>query len=151
MNRIVARAGFPPNSHDGKALLHILETFSRNELFQASEDELYEMALGILRLQDRQRIALFVRKDPFERFVSSLRLRAARPLHDRAAPALPEDPRGELRRRRLTAFSSHFGEETALVRLHFIIRTNPGQIPAYSIPEITRAARRGGHGPSPTG
>jgi glutamate dehydrogenase len=136
VNRIVARAGFPPSSHDGKALLHILETFSRNELFQASEDELFEMALGVLRLQDRQRIALFVRKDSFERFVScfiyvprdrytaELRLRFQKILEVSFAGAT-------------TASASHFGEESALIRIHIVIRTSPGQIPSYSIPEIT--------------
>ena len=44
----------------------------RDELFQIGEDELFETALGILHLQERQRIALFVRRDPFERFVSCL-------------------------------------------------------------------------------
>jgi len=45
---------------------------SRDELFQISENELYDTALGILHLQERQRIALFTRRDPFERFVSCL-------------------------------------------------------------------------------
>ncbi|MGH6959141.1 MAG: NAD-glutamate dehydrogenase, partial [Dongiaceae bacterium] len=54
----LARAGFAPNSHDGKALGHILESFPRDELLQISDDELFEIALGILHLQERQRIAL---------------------------------------------------------------------------------------------
>ena len=66
------RAGFDPRSHDGKALVHILETFPRDELFQITDDELFDIALGILQLQERQRIALFVRRDAFERFVSCL-------------------------------------------------------------------------------
>ena len=70
--RLLERAGFAPASHDGKALPHILETYPRDELFQISEDELYDIALGILHLQERQRIALFARRDPFERFVSCL-------------------------------------------------------------------------------
>ena len=37
---VIERAGFSPDSHDGKALAHILETYPRDELFQASEDEL---------------------------------------------------------------------------------------------------------------
>jgi glutamate dehydrogenase len=143
VNRIVARAGFPPNSHDGKALLHILETFSRNELFQASEDELYEMALGVLRLQDRQRIALFVRKDSFERFVSCFvyvpRDRYNTELRLRFQKILERSFNGAT-----TAFSSHFGEETALVRLHVIIRTSPGQIPGYTVPDITRQLTEAG-------
>ena len=59
-------------SHDGKALMHILDTYPRDELFQIGEDDLFEIALGILHLQERQRVALFMRRDPFERFVSCL-------------------------------------------------------------------------------
>ena len=51
-------AGLPLSSHDGKALLNILETFPRDELFQISLQQLLETSLGILRLQDRQRVAL---------------------------------------------------------------------------------------------
>ena len=69
---IIERAGFSADSHDGKALAHILETYPRDELFQASEDELLETAVGILNLQERQRVALFVRRDLYERFVTAL-------------------------------------------------------------------------------
>src|SRR4051812_25039730 len=68
----MARSGLPPDSHDGKALLHILDTYPRDELFQIREEELYNIAIGILNLQERQRIALFVRRDPLERFVTCL-------------------------------------------------------------------------------
>ena len=66
--RTLERAGYDPVSHDGKALLNVLETFPRDELFQISEDDLFETALGIMRLQERPRIRLFVRRDRFERF-----------------------------------------------------------------------------------
>src|SRR5207302_2504690 len=72
VRRTLERAGLAPDSHDGKALLHILEVFPRDELFQITEDELFDTAIGILNLQERQRIALFVRKDRLERFVSCL-------------------------------------------------------------------------------
>src|SRR5690625_550305 len=68
----IAAAGFVPGSHNGKRLLHILETYPRDELFQIDREQLYEIALGILYLQERQRTALFVRLDPFERFVSAM-------------------------------------------------------------------------------
>ena len=67
-----------------RRLLHILETYPRDELLQTSEDELFEIAIGILHLQDRPRLRLFVRRDPFGRFVSLPRLRPARPLQHRA-------------------------------------------------------------------
>jgi glutamate dehydrogenase len=69
---VLRRSGFDPHGHDGKALAHILETYPRDELFQISEDALYDIAIGILGLQDRQRVALFTRHDPFKRFVSCL-------------------------------------------------------------------------------
>src|SRR5215475_1284822 len=47
---VMARAGLAPASHDGKALAHIIDSFPRDELFQISEDELFETAMGILRL-----------------------------------------------------------------------------------------------------
>ncbi|MBV5335935.1 NAD-glutamate dehydrogenase, partial [bacterium] len=65
---VLARGGFDPRSHDGKALVNILETYPRDELFQIEVEELFDIALGVLHLQERQRLAVFVRKDPFERF-----------------------------------------------------------------------------------
>jgi glutamate dehydrogenase len=67
-----ARMGFPIKSHDGRALMHILNTYPHDELFQISEDELYANALGILQLQERARVALFLRPDPFGRYVTCL-------------------------------------------------------------------------------
>src|SRR3546814_18259517 len=69
---VIAAAGFAPNSHDEKALVHILEAFPRDELFQIGQEELLDTALGILPLQERQRIALFERSAPFQRFVPCL-------------------------------------------------------------------------------
>ncbi|MFY9288820.1 MAG: NAD-glutamate dehydrogenase [Alphaproteobacteria bacterium] len=66
------RAGFDPNGHDGKALIHILNTYPHDELFQINEDELLQNSLGILQLQERARVALFARRDPFERFATVL-------------------------------------------------------------------------------
>ncbi len=67
---VLERSGFDPAGHDGKALSHILDTFPRDELFQISDAELYDIATGILGLQERQHVALFARRDPFGRFVS---------------------------------------------------------------------------------
>src|SRR6266404_9473815 len=69
---VVARAGLVPGSHADKSLINILENYPRDELFQITEDDLLRTATGILRLGDRQRFRLFVRRDPFERFVTCL-------------------------------------------------------------------------------
>ncbi len=69
---VLDRAGFAAESHSGRALRQILETYPRNELFQIDADELYEIATGILELQDRRQVRLFERRDDYGRFVSCL-------------------------------------------------------------------------------
>src|SRR6201999_1356029 len=61
-----AHSASAPASHDGKALIHILDTFPRDELFQVSADELYEIATGILHMGGLPRIRLFLRFDKFD-------------------------------------------------------------------------------------
>jgi glutamate dehydrogenase len=70
--RVVEKAGFSPLWHDGKALTHILDSLPRDELFQASEDELLAIGTKVLSIQEQPRIALFIRKDHFDRYLSCL-------------------------------------------------------------------------------
>ncbi|MDW8479685.1 MAG: NAD-glutamate dehydrogenase [Xanthomonadales bacterium] len=69
---VMRRSGLAPEGHSGKALRHILETLPRDELFQASVEELERIAIGILNLQERQRTRLFLRRDRYGRFFSCL-------------------------------------------------------------------------------
>lgn len=129
-----ARAGFDARSHDGKALVNILETYPRDELFQIEVDELHDIALGILHLQERQRLALFIRHDPFERFVSCL-VFAPRDRYDtvlrlRFQAVLEQAFDGTQQ-----AFYTQVADG-ALARLHFIIATRPGRVPAVDPAEL---------------
>jgi glutamate dehydrogenase len=63
---------FAPDSHDGKRLVHILETLPREELLQASVAELVHCARVALTLQERSRVRLVLRRDHFHRFWSCL-------------------------------------------------------------------------------
>jgi glutamate dehydrogenase len=65
-------AGFPPDSHSGKDLLGILETYPRDELFQIEVPDLAAIATGIQRLQERRRTRLFLRPDIYGRFMSAV-------------------------------------------------------------------------------
>ena len=69
---LVARAGLLPKSHAAKALVTIIDQYPRDELFQIEVDDLYPTAMGILRLGERQRTRLFLRRDAFGRFTSCL-------------------------------------------------------------------------------
>ncbi len=136
VQRTMTRAGFAPASHDGKALQHILDTFPRDELLQIGEDELFETALGILNLQERQRIALFLRRDPLERFVSCLvyvpRDRYSTDLRRRMATILAEMCNGTV-----ASFTTQL-DEAVLARVHFMIETVRGTVPAIDTAEIER-------------
>ncbi|MDX1444532.1 MAG: NAD-glutamate dehydrogenase, partial [Gammaproteobacteria bacterium] len=72
VEQVMLRSRLPFNSHAGKALLHILETFPRDELLQASTDELFRIATGVQQLQERQRVKVFIRRDSFGRYFSCL-------------------------------------------------------------------------------
>jgi glutamate dehydrogenase len=140
---VVRRAGFPANSHSGKDLIAILETYPRDELFQTGEDELYEIAIGILSLQERRRVRVFVRRDRFDRFVSCL-VFIPRDRYNTALRLRID----ELLRAAFNALGSEYTArvtESVLARLHFVLRTTPGRIPAVDVgaleDDIAAAAR----------
>jgi glutamate dehydrogenase len=134
VKNVVTRAGFDPNGHMGKALVTILEQYPRDELFEISEDELFENAIGILRLGERQRTRLFVRADVYGRFLSCLifvpRENFATELGDRMQQVLMEAFNG---------ISSEFTvnlSESVLARVLIIVRTKPGTVPEFDVREI---------------
>ncbi|MEP7225632.1 MAG: NAD-glutamate dehydrogenase, partial [Actinomycetota bacterium] len=132
--RVVERSGLLRGSHDHKALVEILETYPRDELFQISEDELFETALGILHLGERRRVRLFVRRDAFGRFLSCL-------------VYLPRERFDTQNRERIQAILQEaFGgtsvdyttrvTESVLARLHVVVYTETGSTPDYDVAEI---------------
>ncbi|MFW6380290.1 MAG: NAD-glutamate dehydrogenase, partial [Halorhodospira sp.] len=69
---VLERAGHPRDSHAGKALLNILETYPRDELFQIETDELERIVHTVLHLRERPRTRLLVRYDTWQRFAACL-------------------------------------------------------------------------------
>jgi glutamate dehydrogenase len=136
---VLSRANLPPSGHAQKALQNILDTFPRDDLFQATEDELFDIAMGILHLQERQRLRLFVRWDVFHRFVSCLvyvpRERYNTELRLRMEEILMDAFKGES-----ATFSTQFSE-SVLARVQFHIRTNPSQMCEYSLPDLETRLR----------
>jgi glutamate dehydrogenase len=72
LQTVLRRAGLAPDSYDGKDLIEILETYPRDDLFQISVDELFPIAMSVLRLRERKQLRLFVRKDAYGRYMSCL-------------------------------------------------------------------------------
>lgn len=134
----LTRAEFPPSSHDAKALAHILENYPRDELWQIDADTLFDNAMGILHLQERQHTALFVREDPFQRYLTAMvfvpRDRYDTDLRLKLSEILEQRFGGST-----VAFSPEFSTESVLARILYIIKVGPKGIPAYKIDDIEAA------------
>jgi len=135
LDTVLARAAFPRGSHNEKALVEILETHPRDELFQVDVNELFGIVIGILHLGERHRVRLFVRRDTFGRFLSCLVF-------------VPRDRFNTENRRRIESilrvsfrgssidYTTRVSESVS-VRLHYMIYLAPGTaIPPYDPREI---------------
>ena len=134
VQRIVDRTHVDARGHRGKALYHILDTFPRDELFQGTVADLARTTLGVLNLQDRQRVKFFVRRDTFRRFYSCL-------------VYVPREKYTTAVRRKMEAVlkdafsgtsidSSVQLSDSPLARVHIIVRVAPGSRPRNRINQI---------------
>ncbi|MBS7597029.1 MULTISPECIES: NAD-glutamate dehydrogenase [Pseudomonas] len=62
------RSHFDPKAHLGKELAQVLEVLPRDDLFQTPVDELFSTVMSIVQIQERNKIRVFLRKDPYGRF-----------------------------------------------------------------------------------
>jgi glutamate dehydrogenase len=131
IQRVIDHFGLKPSSHDHKAVVHAIETYPRDELFQATVPDLVRIIRGIVNLYERAQVRLFVRRDPFRRFWSCL-------------VYVPRDRYNTQARQRIerlareafggTAIESQVTlSESVLARLHLIVRTPPALDPAVDV------------------
>ena len=131
---VLKLTGLSPESHSGKDILQILETYPRDELFQTSPAQLAEVATSVLHLQERRRCKLFLRRDEFGRFMSCLvylpRDRYNTSVRLRIESILLEAFQGES-----IDYTTRVSE-SVLARLHYVVRMPSGQ----EIPEVDEDA-----------
>src|SRR6267142_2742037 len=136
VERVIEHFGLDPGGHDGKAVLNVLETYPRDELFQAEIADLVRIVRGVVNLYERRTVRLLVRRDPYHRFYSCL-------------VYVPRDRYNtEVRQRieqiALAGFAGTSVESHAQIsgashaRLHVVVRTDPGQRHRPDFPEIER-------------
>jgi glutamate dehydrogenase len=134
VQRVLESAEVDPAGHRGKALLHILDSFPRDELFQASIKDLVRTTIGILNLQDRRRVKFFLRRDTFRRFFSCIvyvpREKYTTAIRRRVEEILLDEFQG------LSVDSSVQIVDSPLARLHTIVRTGRDNRPRISIRRI---------------
>ncbi|MBI3523251.1 MAG: NAD-glutamate dehydrogenase [Betaproteobacteria bacterium] len=122
---VLAQAGFPPTSHMGKNLVAILERYPRDELFQMDDATLLETSLGILRLGDRRKTRVFIRRDIYGRFYSCL-IFLPRENYNTELRTRIQD----ILKRALHGSGAEFTvllSDEVLARIHMLIRTAPGE------------------------
>ncbi|MFI8194567.1 NAD-glutamate dehydrogenase [Streptomyces sp. NPDC085946] len=121
---VLERAGFSPNSHDGRDLLQILETYPRDELFQTPAGELQAIVTSVLYLQERRRLRLYLRQDEYGRYYSALvylpRDRYTTGVRLRIIDILKEELGGT------SVDFTAWNTESILSRLHFVVRVPQG-------------------------
>ncbi len=134
--KVMAKSGFAHGTHAYKALLNILETYPRDELIQATVDELLDVSTGVLQMQERDMTRLFVRKDAFGRFVSAMvyvpRERYNTQLRKDTQQILAQS----LGSTENVEFTTYFSE-SVLARTHYFVRINDNNI-EFNVKEIER-------------
>ena len=133
---VIQKSQLPRKSHSGKDLRHILATLPRDDLFQASKQELYHLAMGILHLQERRALRLFIREDAYRRYMSCFvfvprdifntqLLRRIQAILTKAFDAID------------VTFDTSF-TASILARIHFVVRVDPKKRCRYDVDEIER-------------
>jgi glutamate dehydrogenase len=140
VDKVLQAAGHAPDSYSGRALLNVLESYPRDELFQIGSEDLSRIATEILKIELTPRPRAFVRRDGFQRFVSVLvyvpRERYSTDVRVRLS--------GMLER----VFGGHFDSFTPFfpegptVRIHFVIWRGDNELKAVGEAEIEREVEK---------
>src|SRR5580692_10212290 len=125
VDRVIEHFGLDPASHDGKAVLNVLETYPRDELFQAAVADLIRIVRGVVNLYERRTVRLLVRRDPYHRFYSCLvyvpRDRYNTEVRQRIEQIVLEGFEGK----KVESYVQISGSNHA--RVHVVVRTDPEQ------------------------
>ncbi len=124
VKQVVEKLSLHEGSHAWKTLMHILETLPRDELFQANADELAEIAEGVLNLQERRRVRLFLRRETYGRFYSCLVYLPRERFNTENREKIQAILQRALKGKKLDYVVNV--SESALARLHVIIRPKAG-------------------------
>nr|WP_294867835.1 NAD-glutamate dehydrogenase [uncultured Pseudogulbenkiania sp.] len=131
---VVNYCDYVDNSYKAKTLGFVLENYPRDELFEIPAETLAPIIEGIVNLQERPRVRLFVRTDRYHRYVSCL-------------VYVPRDSfntevRLKIEKVLLNAFNGTAAEfsvqigDGTLALVHYTIRTHAAGLPAFHESDI---------------
>ncbi|TAK71529.1 MAG: NAD-glutamate dehydrogenase, partial [Gammaproteobacteria bacterium] len=134
VDKVLQELGFPLDSHDGKEAVHILETLPRDDLFQATHEDLFYLTLSIIQLKERKRVRLLVRRDVFYRYFSCLVYVPRENFTTDLAYEMQDILMKAFQGLECT-FTTYFSA-SVLARIHYLIRVNPKTPIEYQVDEI---------------
>ncbi|MGB3619891.1 MAG: NAD-glutamate dehydrogenase, partial [Ketobacter sp.] len=134
LGQVIQGSGLEQNGHDGKRLMQILETFPREELFQTPTQDLLKTAVGVLHIQERRRLRLFVRKGEFGRFLSCL-IYTPRDSYSTALRKSFQKILYEYVDVEDMEFNTYFTEST-LARLYIVLKVKRGSSADFDVNEV---------------
>lgn len=127
VQRILTASCYEPYSHSFKALANIIEQYPRDELFQASEDEMANVGVGVLKMQDSDLLRVFIRRDLFGRFFSCM-VYVKRERYNTAFRKTTQDVLGQFFSTDEEIEFNTFFSESPLARTHYIVRVKDNHI-----------------------
>jgi glutamate dehydrogenase len=137
LEQVIAAEDLIPGSHDYKAAVSLFESFPKDELFQASAEEIRQLIVGLLQLEKHAGIRVLIRRDLYGHNVS-------------VVVALPRDRfNADLRKALQQLFLERFRGttidyhlslgETESARIFFTIHVAPGvPIPDVGYEELEK-------------
>lgn len=134
VKQVLTELGFPSDSHDGKEAVHILETLPRDELFQATHEELLNLTLGIIQLKERKQVRLFVRRDSFYRYFTCL-VYVPREIFTTDLALNIQSILMKALGGIACTFNTHFSD-SVLARIHYEVRVDPKTPVEYDVAEM---------------
>ena len=123
VGEVERRAGFENSAHLGKELAQVLEVLPRDDLFQTPVDELFNTAIAIVQIQERNKLRLFLRKDPYGRFAYCLAY-VPRDIYSTETRVKIQQILMERLQASDCEFWTYFSE-SVLARVQYILRVDP--------------------------
>jgi len=121
-------------THSTRSLLNVINSLPRDELFQANVDALYECAMGLLQLQERQRVRVFVRHEVYGHFISLL-IFVPRERYNTQTRVKIQEILLDIFKGNDADFSVKL-TESILARVHFIIHSKESCSIGYDVKDI---------------
>ncbi|MGQ9427407.1 NAD-glutamate dehydrogenase [Gilvimarinus sp. F26214L] len=131
---VLEKSGWDPLGHDGKMLRQVLETFPRDELFQATADQLYDVAVRVAQINERYRVRLFMRRSPYGGFISCI-IYVPRDLFSTEVRLKVQDIIGEAVGASEHEFTTYFSE-SILARVHLVFKVDPDHPQPYDVARL---------------